>query len=303
MLWCERLVQRMGEGMILDGGLATELEARGCDLRHPLWSAEILRRDPQQIADVHRAYLQAGAEIITTASYQATVQGLREVGLSDEEAADLLRLSAELALTARDTINPHALVAASIGPYGAYLANGAEYTGEYDLSEQQLTAFHRPRWAILAQTKIDLFACETIPSWREARALLPLITSSEQPAWVSFSCRNSAELSDGTPLERVAQLFQTVPHVVAIGINCTAPRYVAGLITRLRQNSDKPIIVYPNLGEEWDGERKEWVGESAETPDSFARQAQLWRKLGANIIGGCCRTTPAHIGRLARLRH
>lgn len=295
--------------LIIDGGLATELEWRGHSLDDPLWSARLLLENPQAIADVHHAYLAAGADVIITATYQATLPGLQARGLTADEAADVLRMAVQLAVDVRDAfwaqpanrvnrIRP--LVAAGIGPYGAYLANGAEYTGAYDLDAAGLRAFHAARWQILAATAADLLACETLPSWAEARALAGLLAQTPQrAAWFSFCCRNGAQIADGTPIEACAELLDPLPNVVALGINCTAPRFIEPLVGRLTAATHKPIIVYPNSGEIYDAAHNTWLPGTAEPETAFAARAPHWRAAGASLIGGCCRTTPEHV-RLVR---
>lgn len=289
--------------LILDGGLATELEARGCDLSDELWSARLLLDDPDLIRQVHYDYLAAGADCIISASYQATIPGLMRRGLREAEAAALLTRSVELAQQARDDFwaepanragRLRPLVAASVGPYGAALADGSEYRGDYDLSEDELAAWHRPRWRVLAQSGADLLACETIPSYREALALRRLIEETPQtPVWVSFSARDGDHISDGTPLTVCVAVVEGVEQVVAVGVNCTAPRYIPSLIEAARAATTKPLVVYPNSGERYDATGRGWVGES--DPAEFGTYSREWRKLGAALIGGCCRTKPAHI--------
>lgn len=277
--------------LVLDGGLATHLEALGADLRDELWSARLLLEDPGLVRRVHADYFAAGADVATTASYQASIPGFRSRGLDAAEAERLIRLSVELGAQARDEAGG-GLVAASVGPYGAYLANGAEYTGDYDLDEDGLYAWHRPRWEILASAGPDLLACETIPSYPEARALARLLRETpEVKAWVSFSCRDSAHLNDGTPITQAAALFAGDPRVVAVGANCTAPRHIPGLIAAL--DGGLPVVVYPNSGETWDAENRRWLGLA--DPVEFGQAAKEWRQAGASLIGGCCRTTPEHI--------
>ena len=289
--------------LVLDGGLATELEKAGFDLDHPLWSARLLHEAPERIATVHRAYLEAGADCITTASYQASVPGFQRTGRSETEARELLRRSFILARDARDAfwsdpgnrvarIRP--LVAASLGPYGAYLANGAEYTGDYDLDEDGLLAFHRERYLLLADTGAELFACETIPSAAEARALLRLLP--ERPAvraWLSFSCRDGERLHDGTRLSEVARLAGGHPQVVGVGVNCVAPEHVEALLREAARETPKPLVAYPNSGERYDAVGRRWLG-SADAGD-WGERARLWRRAGARLIGGCCRTGPDHV--------
>ncbi len=284
--------------LVLDGGLATQLERLGADLRDELWSARLLLEEPELIRRVHADYFAAGADVATTASYQASLPGFARRGLDSAEAARLLRLSVELAGQARDEAG-RGLVAASVGPYGAYLANGAEYTGDYDLDEDGLYAWHLPRWEILAAAGADLLACETIPSYPEARALDRLLRSTpEVKAWVSFSCRDGERLNDGTPIRRAAALFTGNPQVVAVGANCTAPRHLPGLISCL--SGGLPVVVYPNSGETWDAAGRRWLGLA--DPVEFGVAAVEWQRAGASLIGGCCRTTPEYIAQIrARL--
>jgi homocysteine S-methyltransferase len=270
--------------VLLDGGLATELEERGFDLSDELWSARLLRDDPAAIRAVHRAYVEAGADCVITASYQATLERL---------GADALRSSVELAREAGPK-----LVAASVGPYGAARADGSEYTGAYDLDERGLGGWHAARFRVLDGSGADVLACETLPSFAEARALARLL--GKTPAWFSFTCRDGERISDGTPIAECARHLDAVPGVVAIGVNCTPPRFVESLVRRVRAVTRRPIVVYPNSGERWDAARRCWTG--TRDPSEFAEMAARWRDAGASILGGCCRTGPAHIRALrARL--
>ncbi len=288
--------------LVLDGGLATQLEARGCTLSDALWSARLLRDDPALIRQVHLDYYWAGADCAITASYQATIAGFMRQGMSATAAANLIHLSVQLAQEARDQFWQHAnrqqrlrpLVAASVGPYGAYLADGSEYNGRYDLDEAGLRAFHRERWHILAGAQPDLFACETIPSFAEARALASLLPETPHLlAWFSFSCRDGRHISDGMPIADCASFLNTYQQVAAIGVNCTPPRFIPSLIQQIQAVTTKPIVIYPNSGETYDTVTKQWQGLSV--PAEFGTYSREWRKLGAALIGGCCRTTPAHI--------
>ena len=296
--------------LILDGGLATELEARGYQLSDGLWSARLLDTAPQAIWQVHADYLAAGADCIITSSYQASLPGFMDHGYSHSQAVELLRTSVELALSARETFWSKAdnrpgrlrpLVAASIGPYGAYRADGSEYTGRYGLSENELVAFHRPRWSVLAASRAELLACETIPCALEARVLAGLLgETSGRPAWVSFSCRDGHHISDGTPLAEALAPFVDLPQVVALGVNCTSPGAVLPLLETLGGVTAKPLIVYPNWAQGYDRQTQRWGVPSLAV--DFAAAAQTWRQAGAVLIGGCCRTTPGHIAALrARL--
>ncbi|MGB0386585.1 MAG: homocysteine S-methyltransferase [Ardenticatenaceae bacterium] len=294
--------------LILDGGLATELETRGHDLRDPLWSAKLLLSVPEAIQEVHFDYLQAGADCVISASYQATIAAFMQRGMSEAQAIDLLQLSVQLAVAARDDFwrraeNQHArlrpIVAASIGPYGAYLADGSEYSGTYGLTEEALIAFHRRRWHILATTEADLLACETIPSHVEAQALARLLIETPQRyAWFSFSCRDEKHINDGTPIADVVAPLAEMTQVAAFGVNCTPPHYLLGLIAEIRRVTDKPIVVYPNSGETYNAMTKQW--EKQAMPKDFAMAAHHWHQSGAALIGGCCRIDPKDIRSLSK---
>ncbi|MGW8265007.1 MAG: homocysteine S-methyltransferase [Longimicrobiales bacterium] len=294
--------------IVLDGGLATALESRGCDLVDDLWSAKILLEAPDLIREVHLDYLQAGADCIISSSYQATLPGFRRRGLTEGAGRELLALSLRLALEARDLFwgeesdrkgRVRPLVAASIGPYGAFLADGSEYTGRYGVSDAELYEFHRERWEVLAPGGADLLACETIPTQREAEALLRLLAGTpSQWAWFSFSCKDGKHLSDGGRLSDAARACTSEPRVAAIGINCTAPEHIGSLIDEARAGTDKPILVYPNSGEQYDPVTKRWHSPPSSTPLDEATGD--WVRRGARGVGGCCRVGPGGIAGIRR---
>ena len=222
-----------GEPLILDGGLATELEANGFDLNHVLWSARVLIEEPEAIRAVHARFLAAGADCIISATYQASFPGLAHYGLSDKESERLFRFAVELAAEERnrfwrDPANREGrrrpLVAASVGPYGAFLADGSEYTGAYAIDDAGLATFHWRRLEVLARAGADLLAVETIPSAREARVLRRLLErlDTAPPAWFSFTCRDGAHLSDGTPVGgNHGRSGRLLPDRHWVGVNCT----------------------------------------------------------------------------------
>lgn len=280
--------------LLIDGGLSNALEAEGCSLDHRLWSARCLGQDTEAVIAAHTAYLEAGAGCITTASYQATIPGFMEEGYTRDQAEALILRSVQLAqeavtrfMTGR-TGKPRPLVAASIGPYGAYLADGSEYRGNYGLSETQLMDFHSPRLKILDGSSADLLACETIPDFTEARALDRLLEGVRKQAWITFSCRDEGHINDGTVIGKCLDLFRGHPQVFAIGVNCTAPQYISALVKKIRKGcGSKKVIVYPNSGQLYDAASRTWLGTG--DPKSFAGMAMEWLDLGADIIGGCCR--------------
>jgi len=287
--------------LIVDGGLATQLETQGADISGVLWSASLLRSDPRAIVDASLAFLHAGADCIATASYQASREGFRTLGVSDDEADDLMLFSVELARRAREEflavsgdaeVSP--LIAASIGPYGAILHDGSEYRGDYAIGVSALRAFHDQRLRVFDRAGADVLAVETIPSLDEARILAELLRACDTPAWVSFSCRDGQRISDGTPIEQAIGVFAGHPAVLAVGVNCTAPRHVTELVGRIRASlPDKWVIAYPNSGETYDAGRGCWLG--TVEPVDCAAAAVEWVDAGASIIGGCCRMGPEHI--------
>jgi homocysteine S-methyltransferase len=289
--------------IVLDGALATELERRGADLRDPLWSAKCLIESPEMIRAVHMDYFKAGADVATTATYQATFEGFERRGIEWERAARLMRDAVALAADARDEFwaepshrrsRGRPLVAASIGPYGAMLADGSEYRGRYAVSDRALAEFHRPRLEVLAQSGADLIACETLPCQREALVLARLLQ--EFPAvsaWISFSCLDGARNSQGEEIADCAAALRGHDQVLALGVNCTPPQYVTELLKRMRERADKPLIAYPNSGEGYDAGSKRWVGNAdCLRISDYVRD---WYGAGARLVGGCCRSTPEDI--------
>jgi homocysteine S-methyltransferase len=283
---------------VLDGGMATELERRGCDISGPLWSAHVLDSNPEKIAEVHLDYLRAGADCISTVSYQVSVMGYRELGRSAADAATALRESLAIAETARaeyrgESARP-VFIAASLGPYGAALHNGAEFHGRYGIGFDELVAFHTERLAVIAETNADLIALETVPSLEEVRAIATsLMQFPDSRAWVSLTCKDRAHVAHGERLSECTALLSEVPQVVAAGINCTAPDLIEPLIAQAKAGTAKPVFVYPNSGELWDAAKRSWYG--CANVDKFAAMAERWFAAGAQAVGGCCRTTPAHI--------
>jgi homocysteine S-methyltransferase len=283
--------------LVADGGLATELEARGNDLSDPLWSARLLMDAPDQIKDAHLAFFRGGAVIATSASYQASFEGFARRGIGRRDAAALMRRSVGLARAARAGMAEDGQarwVAASAGPYGAALADGSEYRGRYGLSVTELAAWHRPRLEVLAEAGPDVLALETVPDIDEAEALMAAIAGLGIPAWLSYSIAGERTRA-GQSLSGAFAVVAGVPEVVAVGVNCCAPADVPMAIAVAREVTGKPVIVYPNSGEDWDARRRAWTGQSRYS----AGQPRQWIAAGAAIVGGCCRVRPADIAVIA----
>ncbi|MFD9700299.1 homocysteine S-methyltransferase [Lentzea sp. NPDC059081] len=286
----EALTRRV---VVLDGGLSTALELAGHDLSDSLWSARLLLTEPDAVRAAHLAYFRSGAEVAITASYQASFAGFARHGISAPETARLLRSSVELARSAASDVDGQRWVAASVGPYGAVLADGSEYRGRYGLSRRELAEFHRPRVEALCAAEPDLLAIETVPDVDEAVAVLDVVRGSGVPAWLSYSVRGERTCA-GQPLEEAFAAVSDVDEVVAVGVNCCAPEDVAGAVAAARRVTGLPVVVYPNSGETWDAEARAWSGGGA----GFS--AGEWVDGGARLVGGCCRTGPEQIAVLAR---
>jgi len=292
---------------VIAGALATELGRRGHDLKDSLWSAKILLEQPDAIKQIHYDYFKAGADCAITASYQATIEGFAKRGLTKEEAIALIQRSVKIAIEARDEFwndtsnrvrRSKPFVAASVGPYGAFLADGSEYRGNYGLTQKELMDFHRPRMKALIEAGAEMLACETIPCLIEAQAIAKLLK--EFPAitaWVSFSGRDEKHISEGQVFADCVMQFENNAQISAIGINCTSPKYISSLIHAAKKTTNKPILVYPNSGETYDALRNDWDGHPVH--ESFGEQARQWFKAGARLVGGCCRTKPEDISVIA----
>jgi homocysteine S-methyltransferase len=278
---------RTDKPLVLDGGLSNQLAAAGHDLSDELWSARLLRDDPSAIIAAHRAYYEAGADIATTASYQASFHGF------GDEAPELLRLSVRLARQASfqaEVDDRRLWVAASVGPYGAVLADGSEYRGRYGLSRPELIDFHTPRIEVLAAAGPDVLALETIPDLDEAEALVSIIAGTGIPAWLSFSIDGSTTRA-GQPLAEAFEVVRDVPEIVAVGVNCCDPLDAAEAVPLAAAVSGKPVVVYPNSGEGWDPVARSWDGHRTFDPSAV----HGWLRDGATLVGGCCQLGPADI--------
>lgn len=278
--------------VVLDGGLATQLEAQGHKLDSALWSARLLHEDPDAIVQAHLAYFAAGAQVATTASYQASMDGFVHAGMTPAEAQKLIKRSVRLAEQARANFQDDhdRWIAGSVGPYGAALADGSEYRGDYDLSVQELRKWHRPRIELLAEVGVDVLALETIPCLVEVEALLAEIDGSGQPCWLSVTCAGDRTRA-GEPAEEAFALARDVDEIIAVGVNCIDPAGASALARIASQAAGKPVVIYPNSGERWDAVTRAWMG-----PATFqAEDVRDWVTGGARLVGGCCRVGPTQI--------
>ncbi len=296
--------------MVIDGSMSTALEALGCDLNDSLWTAKALAEQPELIRQVHLGYFRAGADCGITASYQATIPGLTAKGYSRQEAEDCIARSVELFREARESWWAQEgresgrclpLCLGAVGPYGAYLADGSEYRGNYGVSDDVLRDFHRRRMEILWEAGSDLLLLETQPSLHEALIEAEIAEELGADYWISFSCRDGSHIHEGDRIaDCAAALSQGHPHLRMIGVNCTVPQFVEHLIGELKRSTSLPIAVYPNSGEEYDPATKTWHG--SRDGVTFGDYAHRWMRAGASAVGGCCRTVDSHIREVARAR-
>jgi homocysteine S-methyltransferase len=282
---------------ILDGGMSNALEDRGHDLSSALWTARLLLDDPGEVAAAHAAYFRAGADVATTATYQASVPGLMAAGLDRPRAEATVRAGVTVARDVRDELadelGRELLVAASVGPYGAYLADGSEYRGRYGVPTSVLRDFHAPRLELLADAGPDLLAVETVPDSDEAEVLVSLLEDLALPAWFSYAVAG-ARTRAGQPLDEAYAVVADCAPLFAVGVNCSAPSDVARALEVAHQVTGLPGIAYPNLGERWDNTSHSWVGDG----EFDVALAPRWVDAGARMVGGCCRVGPSDIARL-----
>lgn len=283
--------------VVLDGGLSTALEQQGADLSGGLWTARLLGEEPARIVEAHRAFFAAGAQVATTSTYQASIEGLVPAGYDEAAARRLIVSSVALAREARDELadtRPGLLVAASVGPYGAFLADGSEYRGNYGVSRSRLREFHAPRLELLAETEPDLLAVETIPDTAEAEVLVELLDDLGVPAWFCYSVKGSRTCA-GQTLDEAYGVVAGSSSIIAAGVNCSTQEDVLAAVQSATRTTGLPAITYPNRGGSWDAATKTWSYGAALDPDLV----EPWIAAGARYVGGCCGTGPEDIALLA----
>ena len=282
--------ERIARGpLLIDGGLSTALELNGARFDTPLWTGQALLDSPEKIVRAHRDFVDAGADVVITASYQLSRVGFERLGRSAAEADRALVASVRAGFDAVQSSG--ALVAASVGPYGAILHDGSEYRGDYGLARDELINFHVERLKVLAEAKPDLFAIETIPDLLEIEALVIALRSvPEIPAWLSVTIGPDGRLWSGASLADVVRAVHGSPQVVALGLNCLDPDLVESALAELRAVTDLPLVVYPNAGGTWSAQTGAWSVPPREFTPTMGR---AWLRAGANAIGGCCGVGPA----------
>lgn len=281
---------------VLDGGLSFPLEEKKIRMNTNLWTAELLISKPELIREVHINYIDSGAKIITTSSYQASFKSLKKRGYSEIQSKNIILKSVEIVEEIKKNYNNKIIIAASIGPYGSYLADGSEYVGNYDINEETFFDFYKKKVDLLDSSSADVLAFETIPSYKEAKVISKILKETKKQSWISFSCKNQKEISDGTKLEKCCEYLNNHSKIFGVGVNCTSPKYISKLISILKRKlKNKKIIIYPNSGEIYDGKNKNWIGNSNITFESYIDE---WLNLGVDILGGCCRVGTKEIKKI-----
>jgi homocysteine S-methyltransferase len=273
----------------LDGGLSTALEAQGFVIDGAMWTGELLLTNPEAVTAAHRSFVDAGADIIITGSYQLSFEGGRRAGWTDDEVEQALRNSTTAArLAAKDDT----LVAASIGPFGAHRNDGSEFRGNYGVADSAIRDYHDRRIDILLDTEPDLLALETMPNIAEVRVLLELIESksADMPFWVSFTVTEPGVINGGGTFAEACALVEQYGNAMAVGINCSPLSVITPTLSGV--DTDLPFVVYPNAGQTWDSDAMAWSGEPEFTS---ASQVDEWVNLGARIVGGCCGYGPSKL--------
>lgn len=289
--------------VVLDGAMSTPLERLGADTNNDLWTAKALIDNEELVYEVHKMYFEAGADLIITDTYQANVQAFEKVGYSEKEARNLIKKAVKIAQKARDDYEnktgKHNYIAGTIGPYGAYLANGSEYRGDYELSVEEYQQFHLPRIEELVNAEVDILAIETQPKLDEVLAILELLKEKypQQKVYVSYTLSDDDTISDGTPLPRAIHALEDYSQVIAVGINCVKLELVEPALKNMKEITDKHLIVYPNSSAVYNPKSKTWS--QTKTSATFEELIPNWYEAGARIIGGCCTTGPKEIKAVA----
>ena len=289
--------------VVLDGAMSTPLEKLGADTNNDLWTAKALIDNEELVYEVHKMYFEAGADLIITDTYQANVQAFEKVGYSEKEARNLIKKAVKIAQKARDDYEnrtgKHNYIAGTIGSYGAYLANGSEYRGDYELSVEGYQQFHLPRIEELVNAEVDILAIETQPKLDEVLAILELLKKKypQQKVYVSYTLSDDDTISDGTPLPRAIHALEDYSQVIAVGINCVKLELVEPALKNMKEITDKHLIVYPNSSAVYDPKSKTWS--QPKTSVTFEELIPNWYEAGARIIGGCCTTGPKEIKAVA----
>lgn len=284
MIWIE-VEQKLNHGLavLLDGALGTELQRRDVNTDRPSWTANALLTHPELIVQIHREYVDAGAEIITANTFRTHRRSLVAEGLANR-AEELTRTAITLA---RDAADGRAIVAGSLAPL--------EDCYRPDLTPilDEMKIEHQWQAEILANAGVDLILVETQNSLEEAVIATDAATRTGLPFFVSFVVNENCQLLSGETLtDAVQSILKFKPK--AILTNCCPVTSVEKTQYQLHNcQLNIPIGAYPNTGiMKADGT---WVESELTAPEVFAEHAKRWQKQGTQIIGGCCGTTPAHI--------
>jgi len=272
---------------LLDGSLSYPLEKQGYNLNKKLWTGDALINDPNVIKKIHKDYLVAGVDFISTSTYQISYRVLKEMGYNLNEIKDIFKRSVDLVQDAIEEtkIKRKVKIVGSYGPFGASLSDGSEYTGKYKTSDEIIMSYHIDNMNIIKELDIDIVLYETIPCLREIEILSKVVEEYKKEVWISFTCNKDLEFRDGTSIMKACKILSSIENISTIGINCFSPLLAEKAIKKLKKNSNKKILIYPNSGEIYNNKDKNWYGEKY-FDNSMIKK---WLALSPDIIGGCCR--------------
>ncbi|MFA9460009.1 homocysteine S-methyltransferase family protein [Thiohalorhabdus methylotrophus] len=283
-----------GAALLLDGGMGQELIARGVDASTGLWSAQALFDHPDTVMAVHRAFIDAGADVVTTNTYATTRRRIPDCATFWH----LNRKACELAVRAREDSGRPVAIAGSLAPlHGSYrpdlVRSADELAPQYAEQAEVLCGY------------VDLFLCETMSTATEAQAAARGAGSTGKPVWVSWTLADdgSGRLRSGeTIAEAIAGLDGL--DVEAVLVNCSIPESIAAAMPELANSAGRPFGGYANgftpiRGGVDDGRALPDTRQDLD-PEAYAGHARQWLSQGARIVGGCCEVGPAHIAELRR---
>ncbi len=302
--------------MILDGATGTELHRRGIDIGLPLWSANALLTDAglDTLRQIHLDYLKAGADILTANTFRthrralAALAPLASGASAASKGYDTRELTKRAVQTAREAISVETRHVASLREKGArYVAGSISpledcYSPQLVPSDAECRAEHSERIHHLVEAGVDILLIETMNTIREAAIAARLAVITGLPTFVSFVCDRNGRLLSGESFTTAAEVLLPIG-IAALGVNCGPTPVLARPLAELRAacllvgqgSANFPLIAYGNTG--YTDEKTGWVNTEAIDPAVYARYAKTWP---AQIIGGCCGTTPEHIRQLAK---
>ena len=272
---------------LLDGSMSFPMEQLGYNLKNKLWTGKALINNPDLIKDIHKGYIDAGADFISTSTYQISFDRLKNMGYQSEEIKKIFQKSVDIVKDAieESKLKKEIKIVGSFGPYASYDPEASEYIGEYDSTDIEIKKFHLNNIRIIEETDLDIILYETIPCLREIKILSEALSHSTKEIWISITCNEEMEFRDGSSFKDACEIISKIEKITTMGINCFSPLLVKKAIDLLKKYSNKKILIYPNSGEIYNPKERFWTGNN-EFNNSMIKN---WLSLYPDIIGGCCR--------------